>query len=134
VRSLPPLQYTIVRPGVGELPEPGKLVTIDYTTWLGGFDNGAPYDASKKGGKDTPLRAIVGNSPPSLVAGLDECLLSKMPVGEKRRVVIPPKLAGQGNVLGAMQVPAGETLYVEVRLRSISLNTPGLSTIGLTII
>ena len=79
-------------------------------------------------------QAIVGNSPPSLVAGLDECLLSKMPVGEKRRVVIPPKLAGQGNVLGAMQVPAGETLYVEVRLRSISLNTPGLSTIGLNII
>ena len=127
------LQYTIVRPGVGELPEPGRLVTLDYTTWLGGFDNGAPYDASKKGGKDTPLRAIVGNSPPSLIAGLDEGLLAKMPVGEKRRLVIPPKLAS-GNALGAMQVPAGETLYVEVRLRSISLNTPGLNAIGLNII
>ena len=47
---------------------------------------------------------------------------------------MPPKLAEAGNTLGAMSVPAGETLYMEVRLRSISLNTPGLNTFGLNII
>ena len=28
------------RVAIGELPEAGKQVTIDYTTWLGGFDQG----------------------------------------------------------------------------------------------
>lgn len=58
-----------------------------------------------------------------------------MTVGEKRRVVLPPGKGREGNALGLMKLPPdSETVYAEIRLRSISLNTPGMKVIGLNIL
>lgn len=111
------LQHGDIVIGTGQTAAKGDNLTVQYTGWL---TNGCVFDSSRQPGR-SPFQFVIGATPPNVIAGWDEGLLT-MRVGGKRRLVIPPALAygsaGQGSI------PPNATLVFDVQLLGISGAAP----------
>lgn len=107
------LKYKITKEGTGAIPSPGDNVSAHYTGWLGGFDSEKKFDSSRDRGRPFSFRCGAGQ----VIRGWDESFLS-MKVGEKRQVIIPPRL-GYGDRGAGGIIPGGATLYFDVELLAI---------------
>ena len=94
-------------------PEPGQTVKAHYTGWLDGFDSDRKFDSSRDRGR--PFTFSVGRG--QVIRGWDESF-STMKIGERRQVIIPPRL-GYGDRGAGGVIPGGATLYFDVELLSI---------------
>ncbi len=104
------LMYYDIVEGDGASPEPGQLVTVDYTGWT--QDGLVKFDSSLDRG--VPFTFPLGQG--SVIDGWDEGLAT-MQVGGTRQLVIPSDLA-YGDT-GNGSIPPGATLIFEVSLLSI---------------
>ena len=104
------LQYQVLKAGDGDLAKAGKNVKVHYTGWL---TDGTKFDSSVDRGK--PLEFKLGAK--QVIAGWDEGVTG-MKVGEKRRLVIPSKLAYGKRGAGGV-IPPDATLVFEVELVGI---------------
>ena len=107
------LKYKVVKEGTGAIPEPGATVKAHYTGWLDGFDSPKKFDSSRD--RNRPFQFRVGQG--QVIRGWDESF-STMKVGERRQVVIPPRL-GYGDRGAGGIIPGGSTLYFDVELLGI---------------
>ena len=105
------LQYGDITVGTGATPKKGQNLTVQYTGWL---TTGCVFDSSRTAGR-TPFSFVIGATPPNVILGWEEGLLT-MRVGGKRRLVIPPAL-GYG-ATGQGSIPANATLIFDVELLS----------------
>ncbi|MGH9967392.1 MAG: FKBP-type peptidyl-prolyl cis-trans isomerase [Pyrinomonadaceae bacterium] len=103
------LKYIDIVEGTGPSPQPGQLVSVDYT---GTLENGTKFDSSYDKGKPMEFRFSVQ----PMIKGWDEGLKT-MKVGGKRKLIVPPAL-GYGSQ-GRPGIPPNSTLIFEVELRSV---------------
>jgi peptidylprolyl isomerase len=87
--------------------------TIVYIGWLDGFNSPKKFDSSRDRGR--PFQFAVGQG--QVIRGWDESF-GTMAVGERRQVIIPPRL-GYGDRGAGGIIPGGATLYFDVELLSI---------------
>ena len=104
------LKYKVIKEGTGGIPAPGQTVKAHYTGWLDGFDSPKKFDSSRDRGR--PFTFPVGAG--RVIRGWDECF-STMSVGERRQIIIPPRL-GYGDRGAGGLIPGGATLYFDVEL------------------
>jgi peptidylprolyl isomerase len=101
------LKYTVLKAGKGATPKSGQEVFVHYT---GTLTNGKKFDSSRDRGQPFSFKVGAGQ----VIPGWDEAL-STMKVGERRKLIIPPKLgygaAGAGGV-----IPPNATLIFDVEL------------------
>lgn len=107
------LKYKVTKEGTGKIPEAGMTVQAHYTGWLDGFDSIKKFDSSRDRGR--PFSFSVGKG--QVIRGWDEAF-SGMAVGERRQLVIPPRL-GYGDRGAGGIIPGGATLYFDVELLAI---------------
>lgn len=107
------LRYKITKEGTGEVPPPGTTVKTHYTGWLDGFDSIKKFDSSRDRGRPFTFRVGAGQ----VIRGWDESFGS-MKVGERRQIIIPPRL-GYGDRGAGGIIPGGATLYFDVELLAI---------------
>jgi len=104
------LKYKVITEGTGEIPAIGDTVKIQYTGWLDKFDSGTKFEGKR------PFTFVVGGG--EVIRGLDESF-SGMLVGERRRIIVPPRLAyGDRGIAGT--IPRGATLYFDIELMNIA--------------
>jgi peptidylprolyl isomerase len=106
------LRYGDITAGTGAMPQKGQKITVQYTGWL---STGCQFDTSRQAGR-AAFSFVIGATPPNVIPGWEEGLLT-MRVGGRRRLVIPP-LLGYG-ATGQGQIPGGSTLVFDVELLSI---------------
>mmetsp|Transcript_86653 Transcript_86653/g.220727 ORF Transcript_86653/g.220727 Transcript_86653/m.220727 type:complete len:187 (-) Transcript_86653:155-715(-) len=106
------LQYKVVQEGTGAQPKKGQTVSADYTGWLDDFESEKKFDSSRD--RRQPLQFPVGVG--KVIKGWDEALLD-MKVGERRLIVVPPKI-GYGSK-GVGPIPPDSTLYFDVELKGL---------------
>jgi FKBP-type peptidyl-prolyl cis-trans isomerase len=110
------LRYEILKPATGPVAKLGQLVTIHYT---GSFVNGEVFGTSSEAKEpiELPMVAATGENPNGTIAGMVEGL-TKVGVGGKAKLYIPPSLAygDNGNGQGS---PPGATLIFEVEVVSV---------------
>lgn len=107
------LKYKVTKEGTGAVPSPGQNVKAHYTGWLDGFDSIKKFDSSRDRGRPFTFRVGAGQ----VIRGWDETFLD-MKVGERRNIVIPPRL-GYGDRGAGGIIPGGATLYFDVELLAI---------------
>jgi FKBP-type peptidyl-prolyl cis-trans isomerase len=109
------LRYEILKPATGPLPKNGQIVTINYT---GSFITGEVFDSSveRKEPLDVPMIAATLENPNGAIPGMVEGL-SKVGVGGKAKLYIPPQLAYGDN--GSQGIPPGATLVFEVEVLGV---------------
>lgn len=107
------LKYKVTKEGTGAIPTPGQTIKAHYTGWLDGFDSIKKFDSSRDRGRPLTFKVGVGQ----VIRGWDESLLG-MKVGERRQIVIPPRL-GYGDRGAGGIIPGGATLYFDVELLGI---------------
>ena len=109
------LKYKVTKePAEGAaMPQPGQTVKAHYTGWLDDFDSIRKFDSSRDRGR--PFTFQVGKG--QVIRGWDESF-SSMKVGERRQIVIPPRL-GYGDRGAGGVIPGGATLYFDVELLNI---------------
>lgn len=96
--------------GNGPQPQAGQTVTVHYTGWL---TDGKKFDSSVD--RADPFSFVLGQG--EVIAGWD-LGVSKMKVGDKVKLTIPPDLAyGRDGYPGA--IPPDATLVFEVELLAI---------------
>ena len=106
------LRYEILKPATGLVPKPGQIVTLHYTgTLITGETFGTT--AESKQPIDLPMHAGNAESPEGTLIGMVEGL-SKVGVGGKAKLYIPPSLA-YGDA-GNQGIPPGATLIFEVEV------------------
>ena len=81
------LKYVVTKEGTGAIPDTGANVKAHYTGWLDGFDSIRKFDSSRDRGRPFTFRVGMGQ----VIRGWDESF-STMKVGERRKVIIPPRL------------------------------------------
>jgi cyclophilin family peptidyl-prolyl cis-trans isomerase len=103
------LKYIVTQKGPvgGAKPAKGTNIKVHYT---GRLTDGKVFDSSVTRGQ--PFEFAVGTG--SVIAGWDEALLD-MTKGEKRMLIIPPKL-GYGDRGAAGVIPPNATLIFDVEL------------------
>jgi peptidylprolyl isomerase len=102
------LRFVVTQPGDGgSHPIAGQKVTAHYT---GTLLDGTKFDSSVDRGQ--PFQFQVGKS--QVIRGWDEAFL-EMTRGEKRTLIIPPKL-GYGSRGAGGVIPPDATLIFEVEL------------------
>jgi FKBP-type peptidyl-prolyl cis-trans isomerase FkpA len=109
------VQWTDVRLGSGTAATAGKVVTIQYTIWLG---DGTRIDSSADHGNSFTFTLGKG----VVIKGLDEGLAG-MRVGGVRWLTVPPSLAYGANGVRATpgpSIPPNATLVFVVSLLSVS--------------
>jgi 23S rRNA-/tRNA-specific pseudouridylate synthase len=104
------MKYLITKEGDGVTPSTGQTVKAHYTGWLDGFDSPKKFDSSRTQGR--PLMFKVGTG--QVIRGWDESF-STMKVGERRRIILPSRLAYGDKGAGGI-IPGGATLYFDVEL------------------
>ncbi len=104
------LKYIVIEKGSGVKAQAGKEVAVNYTGYL---PDGKIFDSSYKRGK--PIKFILGNG--VVIKGWDEGI-ALMHVGDKFRLIIPPKLGYGAN--GAGIIPPNSTLIFDTQLMSVS--------------
>eukprot|EP00977_Amphora_coffeiformis_P022440 scaffold10861_cov180-Amphora_coffeaeformis.AAC.27 len=102
------LKYKVLKEGTGAIPEPGQTVKADYTGWLDGFDSIKKFDSSRDRGRPFTFRVGAGQ----VIRGWDESF-GTMKVGERRQIILPPRLAYGDRGAGGI-IPGGSTLYLSV--------------------
>lgn len=102
------LHYVVVEEGEGEKPSKGDTVVAEYT---GTLLNGTQFDSSVGRG---PFSFPVGMG--RVIAGWDEAFLD-MKKGEKRKLIIPSKLAYGERATGP--IPPNSVLVFDVELLDI---------------
>ncbi len=107
------LQYKIIKEGTGAIPSPGQTVKAHYTGWLDGFDSDKKFDSSRDRGRPFTFKVAAGQ----VIRGWDESF-GTMAVGERRQIIIPPRL-GYGDRGAGGIIPGGATLYFDVELLGI---------------
>jgi len=107
------LKYKVIQEGTGAIPQPGQTVKAHYTGWLDGFNSPKKFDSSRDRGRPFSFRVGAGQ----VIRGWDECF-STMAVGERRQIIIPPRL-GYGDRGAGGIIPGGATLYFDVELLGI---------------
>jgi peptidylprolyl isomerase len=107
------LRYKVVKEGDGAIPSAGTNVKAHYTGWLDGFNSDKKFDSSRDRGRPFSFKAGAGQ----VIRGWDESFLS-MKVGERRQIIIPPRL-GYGDRGAGGIIPGGATLYFDVELLAI---------------
>jgi len=100
------LHYIVVQSGEGDTPNAGANVTAHYE---GTLLDGTVFDSSYKRGE--PFQFPVGYG--RVIKGWDEAFLS-MKKGEKRKLIIPSKLAYGERAAGA--IPPNSILIFDVEL------------------
>lgn len=102
------LRYLVRRPGTGETPQRGQLVTVHYE---GRFLDGEKiFDTSAN--REGPFNFRVGQG--AVIPGWDEGVLG-MKVGEKRTLIVPYWLAyGEKGKRGHVQPHAALVLDIEL--------------------
>lgn len=103
------LKYVDLVEGTGASPQPGQLVSVNYT---GTLENGTKFDSSYDRGQ--PMEFKFATQP--MIKGWDEGIKS-MKVGGKRKLIVPPSL-GYG-AQGRPGIPPNSTLIFEVELLSV---------------
>jgi FKBP-type peptidyl-prolyl cis-trans isomerase len=103
------LKYIVTQKGPvgGAKPAKGARIKVHYT---GRLTDGKVFDSSVQRGQ--PFEFAVGTG--SVIAGWDEALID-MTKGEKRTLIIPPKL-GYGDRGAAGVIPPNATLIFDVEL------------------
>jgi peptidylprolyl isomerase len=81
------LKYKVIKEGNGTIPPPGATIKAHYTGWLDGFDSPRKFDSSRD--RNRPFQFRVGAG--QVIRGWDESF-STMSVGERRQIIIPPRL------------------------------------------
>jgi peptidylprolyl isomerase len=107
------LKYKVIKEGTGAIPSPGQTVKAHYTGWLDGFDSEKKFDSSRDRGRPFTFKVATGQ----VIRGWDETF-SQMAVGERRQIIIPPRL-GYGDRGAGGIIPGGATLYFDVELLGI---------------
>jgi FKBP-type peptidyl-prolyl cis-trans isomerase len=107
------LQYKIIKQGQGAPPTEGQKVKAHYTGWLNDFDSDKKFDSSRDRKGSFAFTVGVGQ----VIAGWDETFVAML-VGERRRIIVPPKL-GYGARGARGLIPGGATLYFDVELLNI---------------
>jgi FKBP-type peptidyl-prolyl cis-trans isomerase len=109
------LRYEILKPATGAAAKPGQVATINYT---GSFVTGEVFDSSieRKEPLDVPMTAATIENPNGTIAGMVEGL-SKIGVGGKAKLYVPPQLA-YGDT-GNQGIPPGATLIFEVEVLGV---------------
>ena len=107
------MKYKVIKEGTGAIPEQGQTVKAHYTGWLDGFDSPKKFDSSRD--RNRPFTFPVGAG--RVIRGWDESF-STMKVGERRQIILPPRLAYGDRGAGGI-IPPGATLYFDVELLSI---------------
>lgn len=108
------LKYKVIKEGTGtEPPAIGARVITQYTGWLDGFDTVRKFDSSRD--RNKPFTFDVGKG--QVIRGWDESF-SNMVIGERRQIIIPPRL-GYGDRGAGGIIPGGATLYFDVELIGI---------------
>lgn len=108
------LKYSDVVRGEGKSAVPGDTVRVHYTGWLDNFESDKKFDSSYD--RRSPLTFKVGTK--QVISGWDEALLTDMPVGTKRDVIIPSDLAYGKRGAGGV-IPPDSTLYFKMELVGI---------------
>lgn len=107
------LKYRDITVGKGYKPKSGDNVIVNYIGWLKNFNSSNKFDSSCE--RETPLLFKVGEG--QVIDGWDEAILTDMPVGTVRQVIIPSKL-GYGKS-GSDPIPPNSTLYFNIELLAI---------------
>ncbi|KAL3809789.1 hypothetical protein ACHAXA_004030 [Cyclostephanos tholiformis] len=107
------MRYLITKEGDGAVPSAGQLVKAHYTGWLDGFESSKKFDSSRDRGRPFQFKVGAGQ----VIRGWDEAF-SSMKVGERRKIILPSKLAYGDRGAGGI-IPGGATLYFDVELLAI---------------
>ncbi|KAL7539926.1 hypothetical protein ACHAXR_009715 [Thalassiosira sp. AJA248-18] len=107
------MKYLITKEGDGAIPSGGQLVKAHYTGWLDGFDSEKKFDSSRDRGRPFQFKVGAGQ----VIRGWDEAF-GTMKVGERRKIVLPSRLAYGDRGAGGI-IPGGATLYFDVELLGI---------------
>lgn len=102
----------MTKEGTGAQPTPNTMVKAHYTGWLDEFQSIKKFDSSRDRGRPFSFKVGAGQ----VIRGWDESFLD-MKVGERRNIIIPPRL-GYGDRGAGGIIPGGATLYFDVELLS----------------
>ncbi|XOF35422.1 MAG: peptidylprolyl isomerase [Candidatus Electrothrix sp. YB6] len=102
------LYWVVNQEGTGEKPAPGTLISAHYTGRL--LSNNQKFDSSYDRGKPLQFEVGIGR----VIKGWDQAL-SNMRKGEKRTLIIPPKLAYGSQGAGGV-IPPNAWLVFDVEL------------------
>ncbi len=101
------MYFIVTREGEGDTPKPGNTISAHYTGRL--LSNGRKFDSSYDRGEPIKFKVGVGQ----VIRGWDEALIH-MKRGEKRTLIIPPKLAYGER--GSGPIPPNSWLVFDVEL------------------
>jgi FKBP-type peptidyl-prolyl cis-trans isomerase len=101
------LKIDIIKEGNGPLPQPGQKVSVHYT---GTLPDGKVFDSSRDRGQ--PISFPLGAG--QVIRGWDEGL-SRLKVGTRARLTIPPELGYGARGAGGV-IPPNATLIFDVEL------------------
>jgi FKBP-type peptidyl-prolyl cis-trans isomerase len=90
-----------------------SILQAHYTGWLDGFESSKKFDSSRDRGRPFEFKVGAGQ----VIRGWDEAF-SSMKVGERRKIILPSKLAYGDRGAGGI-IPGGATLYFDVELLAI---------------
>jgi FKBP-type peptidyl-prolyl cis-trans isomerase len=82
------MKYKVLVEGNGAVPLQGQTVKAHYTGWLDGFDSDKKFDSSRDRGRPFTFKVATGQ----VIRGWDEAF-GTMKVGERRQIILPPRLA-----------------------------------------
>ncbi len=102
------LKFIDLVAGTGPSPQPGRMVTVDYT---GTLEDGKKFDSSLD--RDEPFTFQIGMG--RVIKGWDEGVMT-MKVGGKRKLIIPAHLGYGARGAGRGVIPPNATLIFEVHL------------------
>ena len=109
------LQFIVVEPGQGAVPQVGEIVSVHY---VGTLEDGTEFDNSYSRGE--PISFPLGKG--QVIPGWDEGI-GLMNLGGKAKLIIPPELAYGEQGAGGV-IPPNATLYFDVELVDILPGSP----------